>query len=480
MKKILYAAAECGPFVKTGGLGLVVGSVPKALCARGLDVRVALPLYACIGREWKEQMKKRLVFPVRLNWRQQMAVMYELHYQGVIYYFIGNDFYMGGDRPYGDVWLDIEKFSFFSRAVLELLAYLDFTPDIIHCHDWHTGMIPVYLRTEYSVDPFYNNIRTVMTIHNLKFQGKTEQAHFQDVTGLADDLFRCDLLGDQGCGNMLKGGLAFADRITTVSTSYAREIMEPSFGEGLDGLLRYRRRDLSGIVNGIDTGIYNPAADPAISRRYGIGDMTAGKKMNKADLQRQTGMPEDPSVFTMALIGRLTEQKGISLLLAILDQVLADRIQLYILGSGEEAYMEALMNAVKAHPDRLFVQFDYEDGLARKMYAGCDAVLMPSLFEPCGLSQLMAYRYGTIPLVRLTGGLKDTVKAYEEKKSTATGFAFEDYSPAALLAAMEEAMTVFYQKPRAWNTIARRCMLEDYSWEKQSGYYSDLYEKMSS
>lgn len=478
MKKVLYAAAECSPFIKTGGLGTVVGSVPRALCEKEYDVRVVLPAYECIGQEWKDQMTRIMDFPVCLGWRIQPASLYELKYNDVIHYLIGSSFYLSGDTPYSDVWLDIEKFSFFNKAVLELLAYIGYDPDVIHCHDWHTGLIPVYLRTEYAKDPFYQRIRTVMTIHNLRFQGKTEMDHFKDVTGLPDEVFTFDRLEDHGCGNMLKGGLSYADKITTVSSTYAREIMEPEYGEGLHELLKHRRQDVSGIVNGIDTQVYNPSVDGYIRSQYDIGNFRKEKKKNKEYLQHQTKMPENDSVFTIAIISRLTDQKGLDLLSEVLDQILSQNIQMYILGGGEERFEAMFLSAKDKYPERIFVQFDYNDPLAKQMYAGCDAVLMPSRFEPCGLCQLMAFRYGTVPVVRLTGGLADTVKPYHEKKSTSTGFGFVEYSPQKLFATMQEVMAVFYEKRRAWDAIAKRCMQEDYSWEGQSEEYVRLYEAL--
>lgn len=475
MKKILYAAAECAPFLKSGGLGTVVGSVPEALCHKGYDVRVVMPMYECIHEEWKSKMTKCMDFPVHLGWRLQPATLYEMSYEGVIHYFIGNSFYLSGNSPYSDIWLDIEKFSFFDKAVLELLSYLDFDPDIIHCHDWHTGLIPVYLRTEYDGNPFYRHIRTVMTIHNLKFQGKTELGHFKDVTGLPDHVFTPYRLEDCGCGNMLKGGLAFADIITTVSNTYACEIMEPEYGEGLNGLLAYRRNNLYGIVNGIDNAIYDPETDEHIPVHYDITGFKKGKREDKLHLQRTTGMPEDAGVFSAAIISRLTEQKGLDLFYEIIDRVLSENIQLYILGGGEEQFENMFLAAKEKYPDKIFTDFNYKDPLAKKMYAGCDAVLMPSRFEPCGLCQLMAFRYGTVPIVRLTGGLIDTVNPYHLKKSISTGFGFTAYTSEAFRHTLEDAMQVYYNKPGAWDGIVRRCMRQDYSWDRQSEEYVHLY-----
>ena len=478
MMKILHISAECAPFIKTGGLGTVVGAVPKALCEKGYDVRVALPLYECIGDEYKDQMVKILDYPVTLGWRMQPASLYKLEYKGVTYYFIGNTFYFSGDRPYSEIWLDIEKFSFFCKAMLELLAYSEYVPDIIHCHDWHTGMLPVYLKTEYGDDPFYAQIRTVMTIHNLKFQGKMYAGQFKDVTGLPDYMLSYDKLGDGDCGNVLKGGLTYADKITTVSSAYAREIMTEGSGEGLDPVLNWRSEDVSGIVNGIDTEIYDPAGDEYIVHRYDADHVRKGKRANKLALQKQTGLKQDDDVFAVAIISRLTEQKGFDLLAPIFDDIFSDNIQLYVLGGGEEDVMKIFSDAAKQYPDQIFVDFDYKDPLAKQMYAGCDAVLMPSRFEPCGLCQMMAYRYGTPVIARLTGGLIDTVKPYHVKKSSSTGFAFTDYSPEALLGAVKEAAGLYFEKRRAYDAMVKRCMKEDYSWEKQSEEYIHLYESM--
>lgn len=478
MKKILYAASECTPFIKTGGLGAVVGSLPKVLCGEDYDVRIVLPLYACIDDKWKQQMEKIISFPVHLGWRTQTAELYTLQYEGVTCYFIGNSFYFCGDSPYADVWLDIEKFSFFDRAVLEMISYLEFHPDIIHCHDWQTGLIPVFLRNFYGHDPYYNQIRTVMTIHNLKFQGATDMGHMMDVTGLPKELFTYDKLESYGGGNMLKGGLTYADKITTVSRTYADEIQRPEYGEGLHALLAHRSRDLCGIVNGIDTELYNPAEDPYVIYQYNERNYRGSKKKNKQELQKKMHLPVDKDIFAVAIISRLTEQKGLDILLAVMDALMEKRIQLYILGGGEKRYEDALLALQEKYPDKLSVQIEYEDALAKMMYAGCDAVLMPSLFEPCGLCQLMAFRYGTVPIVRLTGGLVDTVQPFDAEKQTGTGFGFEAYDGRALLHTMEEAMDLFYEDRNTWNALAKRCMKENYSWNSQAEEYKRLYEKM--
>lgn len=478
MKKILYAAAECTPFIKTGGLGAVVGSLPRELQKKGLDVRIILPAYECISEKWKERMKKAAVFPVSLGWRRQNAALYTMVCQGVTCYFIENSFYFCGDRPYSDVWLDIEKFAFFDKAVLETISYLDFDPDIIHCHDWQTGLIPVFLRAEYGENPFYKDIKTVMTLHNMKFQGVTDIGHMKDITGLPGDLFTYDKLEHYGAASMLKGGIVFADKITTVSGTYAKEIMEPEYGEGLDGLLRYRKDDLSGIVNGIDYQVYSPVKDEYIKYHYNAKTFGKAKKKNKICLQNKTGLPTGKSIFTACIISRLTDQKGLDLLEYVMGRFMEQNVQLYILGGGEERYENMFSGLKKKYPDKIFVNFSYDDELAKMMYAGCDVTLMPSRFEPCGLSQLMALRYGTVPIVRLTGGLKDTVKVYDEKYHTGTGFGFAEYESEALWQTIKKALCVYEKQPGEWADIVGRGMRENFSWGASSAEYVKLYEEM--
>lgn len=478
MKKILYASAECSPFVKTGGLGAVVGSLPKQLKQRGHDVRIVLPAYECIDEKWKKQMDVSLPFPVHMGRRRHPVTINTLEYQGITCYFLACDYYFSGDSPYTEMWMDIEKFCFFSVAVLEMLSYLEFEPDIIHCHDWQTGLIPVYLKTLYGGNPYYRNIKTVMTLHNMRFQGTTDVGAMKDITGLPDELFAFDKLEFYGLGNMLKGGIAFADKVTTVSGTYAREIQEPEYGEGLDPLLRYRKNDLSGIVNGIDYQIYSPAQDEYIKYHYNISTFRKAKKKNKIYMQNKAGLPTGKNIFTVCIISRLTEQKGLDLLIPMINDFLRENVQLYILGGGEKRY-EAIFASVKTrYPDQVFFDINYSDEMAKYMYAGCDATLMPSKFEPCGLSQLMALRYGTVPIVRLTGGLKDTVRVYNENYHTGTGFGFEEYSVEALRETLKQALDVYQNCPEEWNGIAERGMRENYSWNTSCTEYEKLYESM--
>ena len=476
MKKILYAAAECTPFIKTGGLGAVVGSLPKELGKKGHDIRVILPAYECIDEKWKNKMTKVVAFPVTLGWRTQTAVLKMLTYQGISFYFIENSFYFCGDSPYSDMWLDIEKFSFFDKAVLEALAYLDFEPDVIHCHDWQTGLIPVYLHTDYKENPFYQKIKTIMTIHNIKFQGMTEIGHMKDVTGLPDEVFTYDRMEHYGAGNMLKGGIAYADKITTVSKTYAEEITFPEYGEGLDALLRYRQKDLTGIVNGIDYQVYSPSVDEYIKYHYGLKNFGKAKKKNKVFLQNRVGLPADKNKLAICMITRLTEQKGLDILDGVMDRLLSQDVQLYILGNGEKRYEDMFSYYKEKYPDKLSVNFNYTDELAKLMYAGCDATLMPSRFEPCGLSQLMALRYGTVPIVRFTGGLKDTVEKYSMKYQTGTGFGFEEYDVEAFWKTLKEVIFIYYGRASEWAKMAVRGMQENYSWGASASEYEKLYD----
>lgn len=477
MKNVLFAAAECDPFVKTGGLGSVVGSLPKQLDKKKYDVRIVLPAYECIAEKWKEQMTTVLSFPLHLNWRTQMVTVKTLEYEGITCYFIGNDFYFCGSAPYFDMWIDIEKFSFFSKAVLEMLSYLDFAPDVIHCHDWQSSLIPVFLKAFFAADPFYGNMKTVMTIHNLKFQGMTEIDRLKDITGLPDDYFTYDRLAHNGSANLLKGGLTFADKITTVSASYAQEIRQPEYGEGLDSILNYRSADLVGIVNGIDYAIYNPMEDPYIACHYGEKDFVKGKKKNKTELQKKTGLPRK-KVFALGIISRLTDQKGFSLFSYMMDRLMELPVQLYVLGDGEECYRNLFLSYQEKYPKQIYVQPAYTDEMAKCIYAGCDGVLMPSQFEPCGLSQLMALRYGTVPIVRRTGGLRDTVSIYNKRNHTGTGFGFTDFNAEAFLEAIREAYSVYADAPDEWEKLVAKGMRKNYSWKTSSRKYEKLYESL--
>lgn len=478
MKRILYVAAECVPFIKTGGLADVVGTLPKTFPKEEADVRVVLPNYACIKPEWKTKMKDVASFTMDLSWRNQYVGIKTLQYEGITFYFIDNEFYFAGSAPYSTMEGDIEKFCYFSKAALAICQVIDFKPDIIHCHDWQAGLLPVYLKTQFAANPFYKDIKTVITIHNLQYQGMTAIDRLKDLSGLPNEVFTADKLECYGGGNMLKGGLTYADEITTVSDSYAEEVQMPYYGEKLDGLLRARKGSLTGIVNGIDYGIYNPMTDPMILHHYGVEDRKEGKKANKLALQKRLGLPENPEVFTIGVISRLADQKGFDLFDYVMEDICKEDVQFILLGSGEPRYENMFRYYAEKYPESVSVTVGYDDSLSKMIYAGCDAILMPSRFEPCGLCQLMALRYGTVPVVRETGGLRDTVEPYNPMEHTGTGFSFVNYNAHDMLHAIERAKRVYYEDKEDWDGIVERGMEKDFSWDRSADIYMDLYKKM--
>lgn len=478
MKKILYVASECVPFIKTGGLADVVGTLPKTFSKEEADIRVVLPNYSCIKPEWKEKMQDVTFFSMDLSWRNQYVGIKELEYEGITFYFIDNEFYFAGPTPYNNMEGDIEKFCYFSKAALSILQVLDFKPDIIHCHDWQSGLVPVYLKTMFEKSAFYQNIKTVFTIHNLQYQGMTGIERLKDLSGLPYHVFTPDKLECYGGANMLKGGLTYADEITTVSNTYAKEIQMPYYGEKLDGLLRARRDSLTGIVNGIDYDIYNPMTDPVLEYNYSSEDGADMKAINKKALQRRVGLPENPDVFTIGIISRLADQKGFDLIDYVMDDICKDDVQFVLLGSGEARYEDMFRYYEQKYPTIVSANIGYDDILSKMIYAGCDAILMPSRFEPCGLCQLMALRYGTVPVVRETGGLKDTVEPYNELEQSGTGFSFANYNAHDMLNAIERAKEVYYEDKDAWKAIVKRGMEEDFSWDRSASVYMELYERM--
>lgn len=479
MTKILFAASEAVPFIKTGGLADVVGSLPRYFDRERYDVRVILPKYLCMDERWKGQLQFLCHFYVNLSWRKQYAGIFQAEWEGVTCYFVDNEFYFAGNGPYNNIHEDVEKFAYFSKAVLQALPYLDFCPDIIHCHDWQTGLIPVFLRTLFGSDHYYDGIRTVFSIHNLKFQGRWKLPAVMDITGLPQQIFTADKLESYGEANYLKGGAVYADAITTVSPTYAHEITTPEGGEGLDGLMSYRQNDLYGILNGIDYTEYDPGTDSYLHSHFGIENHVAGKASNKAALQNKLRLPEDPEVFLLGMVSRMTDQKGFDLIAYIMDELLTtERIQFVVVGTGETRYEQMLRHFTGKYPDKMRVVVGYSEEMAHRVYGSCDAFLMPSLFEPCGLSQLMSLRYGTVPIVRETGGLKDTVEAYNEYGNTGTGFSFANYNAHEMLGILRYAMKVYYNDREAWNDMARRGMQQDWSWNASAREYEKLYEKL--
>ena len=475
-KNILFVASEAVTFIKTGGLADVAGSLPKYFDKEQYDVRVMLPKYLCIPEKWRSQMKYVTHFYMDLAWRSQYVGVLEMEYAGVHYYFIDNEFYFAGPKPYGYIHEDIEKFAFFSKAALSAMPLLNFKPDIVHCHDWQTGLVPVYMKERFHDGEFFRDMKSVMTIHNLKFQGVWDLQKVKDITGLPPYFFTSDKLEAYGDANYLKGGVVYADAVTTVSDSYAEEIKTPFYGEKLDGLMRARANCLTGIVNGIDYDEFNPETDKRIVANYNQKTFRKEKSKNKKALQQELGLNVDDKKFMIGIVSRLTDQKGFDLIAYMMDQICAEDVQLVILGTGESQYENMFRHFAWKYPDRVSANIYYSEDMSHKIYAACDAFLMPSLFEPCGLSQLMSLRYGTVPIVRETGGLKDTVEPYNEYESTGTGFSFANYNAHEMMNTINYAKHVFYNKKREWNKIVDRGMLRDFSWTSSAKKYQKLYD----
>lgn len=477
MKKVLFVASEGVPFIKTGGLADVVGSLPKCLDKEYYDVRVMLPRYTCMKPQMQEKLSYVTHFYMDFNWKEEYVGILEAEVDGIKYYFIDNEQYFSGFKPYGDnVLFEIEKYTFFSKAALSALPLLDFQPDIVHCHDWQTGLVPVYLKERFRGNPFFWNMKSIMTIHNLKFQGRWDVKTVKDITGLPDYYFTSDKLECYKDANLLKGGLVFADAITTVSSTYAEEIKTAFYGEGLNGLMVARAHDLRGIVNGIDYEEFDPATDKHIPFPYDAVNFRKEKVKNKRALQKELNLTQDDRKMMIGIVSRLTDQKGFDLIAYVMDELCQDDVQIVILGTGEERYENMFRHFDWKYGDKVSANIFYSDNLSHKVYAACDAFLMPSLFEPCGLSQLMALRYGTVPIVRETGGLKDTVEPYNEYENTGTGFSFANYNAHEMLRTIRYAEQIYYDKKREWNKIVDRGMAADFSWHVSAGKYQEMYD----
>ena len=475
MKKILFATSEAVPFIKTGGLADVCGALPKCFDKRYFDVRVVLPKYACMKQEWKDKMQYIMHFYMDLGFKNCYVGIMHMEYDGIQFYFIDNEYYFSGPKPYDSGPWDLEKFAFFSKAVLSILPVIDFRPDVIHCHDWQTGLVPVYLHDSFQAGEFFRGIKTVMTIHNLKFQGVWDVKTVKAITGLSDYYFTPDKLEAYKDANYLKGGIVFADAVTTVSNTYAEEIKTPFYGERLDGLMRARSNSLRGIVNGIDYDEYNPETDPYIANHYNAVTFRKEKVKNKRALQKELGLNEDPGVMMLGIVSRLTDQKGFDLIAYVMDELCQDAVQIVVLGTGDERYENMFRHFDWKYHGKVSANIYYSEPLSHKIYAASDAFLMPSLFEPCGLSQLMSLRYGTVPIVRETGGLKDTVEPYNEYESTGTGFSFANYNAHEMLGVIRNAERIFYDKKREWNKIVDRAMAKDFSWNHSAAQYEEMY-----
>lgn len=478
MKNILFVASEGVPFIKTGGLADVVGALPKMFPNDEYDVRVVLPNYTCIPWKYREKFEYIHHFYMDLGERFLNVHVGIMQYEmdGIQYYFIDNEYYFSGWAPYGTIRFDIEKFTFFSKAVLAILPVVGFKPDIIHCHDWQAGLVPVYLKTLYRDNDFFCDIKTIMTIHNLKFQGIWDVKTFRFISGLPDYIFTPDKMEFHKDANMLKVGMIFSDYITTVSDTYAGEIQTPEYGEGLDGVIRFHNQKLFGILNGIDYDIYDPLKDEKIFKTYGTRNYKKGKAFNKTELQKELGLTVDENKYMMAMITRLTDQKGMDLVDWVMEGIVDPNVQLVVIGTGDAKYENMLKHYQWVYHDRVSANICYSEERAHKLYAAADAMLMPSLFEPCGLTQLIALRYGTVPIVRETGGLKDTVIPYNEYENTGTGFSFINYNADEMLKVINYSKEVYYDQRDKWNKMLLRGMKEDFSWDKSAIKYMELYD----
>ena len=478
MKKILFVASECVPFIKTGGLADVCGALPKEFDKKYWDVRVVIPNYSCIPEHFRNQFEYVTHFYLSSGPYVQDRYVGVLKYtfDNVTYYFIDNQEFYSGFTPYtSDTKFEIEKFTFFDKAVLSMLPLIDFKPDIIHCHDWQTGLLPVYLKNEFAANPFFWGIKSIITIHNLKFQGIWDKEWVQGVSGLTDDLFTPDKLEFNKDANMLKGGLVYADYITTVSDSYANEIQTDYYGEGLNGLLSARHFDMQGIVNGIDYNAYNPDTDGKIYCHYNAENFRKKKFNNKLKIQEELGLAVDKKKYMIGLISRLTDQKGLDLINHVMEGIIDDYTQFVVIGTGDPQYENMFRHYAWKYPDRVSANICYSDDLAHKLYAAADAFLMPSRFEPCGLTQLISFRYGTVPIVRETGGLRDTVKAYNEYENSGDGFSFSNYNADEMLSVINYSKHIFFDKKREWNQMVDRGMANDFSWNASKYKYEGLY-----
>ena len=475
--KILYVAAEAVPFAKTGGLADVAGSLPKALKADGVDVRVIMPKFGKIPEAYRNAMEHVYDGELPVAWRKKYVGLDKYELDGVTYYFVDNEEYFNREGFYGydD---DAERFSFFSRAVLDLLQAMDFWPDVIHTNDWHAGLVNVFLKLEHMGDARYERIKTVYTIHNLKYQGVFPKDVMPDVLGLDWKYFNNGDLEFYDAVNFMKGGIIYADAITTVSKTYAKEIQYPYFGEHLDGLLRSREQDISGIVNGIDYSVYNPRTDKYIFETY--DEESLDRKLdNKIALQKSLGLPERRNVPLIAIVSRLVEPKGMDLVVRMMDEILQhEEIQLVVLGTGEKRYEDWFKGLAWRYPKKVSVNIYFSNELAQRIYAGADIFLMPSKYEPCGIGQLIALRYGTIPVVRQTGGLKDTVQQYNKYTQEGNGFVFENYNAHEMMYALKRALS-FYGNYEIWHKIQFNAVQADYSWKRSAKEYEALYERLT-
>ena len=473
--KILFVTAEANPFVKTGGLGDVMGALPQSLNKLGVDVRVVLPKHKNIKHDYIEKLEFIKWFMVPVGWRNQYCGIFKYEYKSVTYYFIDNEYYFNRDNLYGydD---DAERFAFFDRAVLSFLKEIDWQPDVINCNDWQTGMIPVLHKLEYIKDEFYSDIKMSFSIHNLLFKGVFSPDILPDYFGYDYMPMENGSLELHGGASFMKGALNYSDIITTVSNSYAEEIKTPQYGEGLEGLLREKSFKLKGIVNGIDYEEFNPENDDLIFKKFSYKDLNC-KVENKILLQKELGLPQKENTPMIGVVSRLTNQKGCDLIISIIDRLLRNDVQVVILGTGDYLYEETFKNLQYRYPDKISANIKFDNELAHKIYAASDIFLMPSLFEPCGLGQLIALRYGAVPIVRETGGLRDTIYPYNKYNKKGNGFGFKNYNANELISIIEYALDLYNDKEH-WRGIVRQSMESNNSWDKSAQEYKELYEEL--
>ena len=480
-RSIAFIGSECYPFVKTGGLGDVMYALPRALVAQNCDVKVILPRYKCIPQKYQEKMVYRGAFHMDLcaDGRTYYVGIMEYVWDGVVYDFIDNEEFFSVGKPYTNLIDDIPKYCYFGKAALAALNYMDWIPDVIHCHDWQAGLVPVYLRTMFDNTPIAR-AKVMITIHNLKFQGIYNIPTIKYWSGLPDYVFNKDAL-KQGYddANMFKGGLAYSNVITTVSGTYAQEIQTPFYGENLDAHLRYHSGKLHGIVNGIDYGMWDPSTDKLLAAPYDVTDVIEKKKKNKLAMQESLGLEQDENKFVIGLISRLTDQKGLDLVNAIVPQLMDGNTQVVVLGTGDAFYEDSFRYYENAYKGSFCAYIAYDESLAHGIYAGSDAFFVPSRFEPCGLTQLIAMHYGTVPIVRETGGLKDTVEPFNQYTGEGNGFTFDRYESGLLLDATNRAKTIYFEHREAWDEIVKRNMNKDVSWEVSAKQYRQLYVEMT-
>ena len=475
--KILFASPEVAPFIKTGGLADVAGSLPQALAKEGHEVKVILPLYEGIGQEWRSKMTFLKYFNVTLSWRQVYCGVFQLERDGVTYWFVDNEYYFKRFQIYGH-FDDCERFAYFSRAVIETPGQLDWAPDIIHCNDWQTALVPVYLLEEKYRIPQLANAKSVFTIHNIEYQGRYGEQVLKDVIGLDSSYFNEGMLAYFGDVNLMKGAIMASNFVTTVSPTYAQELRTPFYAKGLDGVINQQAGKIEGILNGIDMELYDPAANPGLAANFTPKSLFKGKNECKLALQKAVGLQENVDVPIIACVSRLVGHKGFSLVTDVLHEIMGLDVQMVVLGTGDWQYEEAFRHAQSQYPGRFAAQLTYSAPLSTMIYAGADIFLMPAISEPCGLSQIIAMRFGTVPVVRETGGLKDTVTPYNKFTGEGRGFTFSNINAGDMMWVLREAVDLYHNNKKAWRGLQKAGMTADFSWTNSAKQYLDIYQRI--